>query len=238
MTRPDHTAVPPAGVIAAAWPEATDIDLLRDAAHAYRSFAKKHDGPHQAGLLANAQRLDQLIDRIARAEGAAPTAAQAAGRSEPDTRHPVQPLVIDPHGRVRFKRNAIVDYLAEGKLNDLARMDFPQEDWEQLAQLIGYSLDGFGTLSYVTDETWERAASHAPNATLAASCDAKSATSGATSAAKLAVPAGWKLVPIDPTDAMVLAPGAIGTGGNVARIHREIWRRMLEAAPAAPLKPE
>lgn len=46
------------------------------------------------------------------------------------------------------------------------------------------------------------------------------------------VPEGWKLVPIEPTDAMVLAPGALRTGGNVARIHREIWSRMLAAAPA------
>ena len=77
-------------------------------------------------------------------------------------RHPVQPLVIAEHGRVRFKRNHIVEHLAEGRLNDLAAMDFSQEDWEQLAQLIGYSLDGFGTLSYVTDETYERAASQDP----------------------------------------------------------------------------
>ena len=85
----------------------------------------------------------------------------AAGVTGPDTRHPVQPLVTDPHGRLRFKRNAIVDHLTTGKLNDLAAMDFPQEDWEQLAQLIGYSLDGFGTLSYVTDETYDRAATQA-----------------------------------------------------------------------------
>jgi hypothetical protein len=93
----------------------------------------------------------ELIARLERAE-----ATTNAGSME--ARHPIQPLVTDAHGRLRFKRNAIVDHLAEGKLNDLACMDFPQEDWEQLAQLIGYSLDGFGTLSYVTDETYNRAA--------------------------------------------------------------------------------
>jgi hypothetical protein len=196
MTRPDHTAVPPADVIAAAWPEATDIDLLRDAAYAYWLFVKKHEGPHQAGLVANAQRLDQLIDRMARAQGAAPTAAQAAGRS-------VAQCTNSDSWNCKYCR----------KTETCEALKDPRN---------------FGAPS----------ASHAPNATLAASRDAESATSGATSAAKLAVPAGWKLVPIDPTDAMVLAPGAIGTGGNVARIHREIWRRMLEAAPAAPLKPE
>jgi len=32
---------------------------------------------------------------------------------------------------------------------------FPQEDREQFAQLIGYSLSGFGELDYVSDETYE-----------------------------------------------------------------------------------
>lgn len=50
----------------------------------------------------------------------------------------------------------------------------------------------------------------------------------------MAVPHGWKLVPIEPTDQMVLAPGAIHIAGKVARIHRDVWKRMLEAAPAAP----
>ena len=50
----------------------------------------------------------------------------------------------------------------------------------------------------------------------------------------VAVPDGWKLVPIEPTDQMVLAPGAIHTAGKVARIHRDVWKRMLDTAPAAP----
>lgn len=74
------------------------------------------------------------------------------------SRHPIQPLEIDERGRLRFKRNTIVDFLTRGRLNELSVMDFPQEDWEQLAQLIGYSLDGFGTLSYVSDATYNVAA--------------------------------------------------------------------------------
>lgn len=71
--------------------------------------------------------------------------------------HPIQPIEKDGRGTPRFKRNKIVDFLAKGRLNELAAMDFPREDWEQLAQLIGYSLSGFGNLSYVSDETYETA---------------------------------------------------------------------------------
>ena len=73
-------------------------------------------------------------------------------------KHPMQPLAKDKHGTVRFKPNAIVEYLMDNgniDLNDLAVVDFPQEDQEQFAQLIGYSQCGFGDLSYVSDETYE-----------------------------------------------------------------------------------
>ena len=77
------------------------------------------------------------------------------------TRHPIQPLYVDRHGRTRFKRNAIVEALLDcGPLdmNGLAILPFEANDREQFAQLIGYSLDGFGELSYVTDETYDAAA--------------------------------------------------------------------------------
>lgn len=75
--------------------------------------------------------------------------------------HPFQPLVKDSDGVVRFKANAIVRYLLNAgpfDMNKLARLPFSVEDREQFAQLIGYSMCGFGELSYVTDETYERAA--------------------------------------------------------------------------------
>lgn len=75
-------------------------------------------------------------------------------------RHPLQPLAPDDHGTVRFKENAIVRYLLDAgpfDLNVLAGMDFSREDWEQLAQLIGYSLSGFGGLSYVSGDTYAAA---------------------------------------------------------------------------------
>ena len=72
--------------------------------------------------------------------------------------HPIQPLYKDDHGTIRFKENKIVDYLVQKfGLSNLAARGFPDEDWEQLAQLIGYSLSGFGDLSYARYATYEAA---------------------------------------------------------------------------------
>jgi hypothetical protein len=75
-------------------------------------------------------------------------------------RHPIQPLVTDAQGVLRFKQNAIIGYLFESgllNLNQIALMDFSQEDRQQVAQLLGYSLSGYGGLSYVDDEAYEAA---------------------------------------------------------------------------------
>ena len=78
-------------------------------------------------------------------------------------KNPIQPLV-DVNGVLRFKENAIVRHLLDWAyerghgLNELAGMNFTQDDQEQFAQLIGYSLSGFGELSYVTDATYNAAA--------------------------------------------------------------------------------
>lgn len=61
---------------------------------------------------------------------------------------------------MRFKANAIVRHLLDNggiDLNAIAMLSFSQEDREQFAQLIGYSLSGFGELSYVSDETYNAA---------------------------------------------------------------------------------
>lgn len=84
-----------------------------------------------------------------------------------DSQHPIQPLEEDEHGRVRFKSNAIVRHLLDNgpfDMNALARMPFSADDREQFAQLIGYSLDGFGELSYVREETLDAATSVAGGA--------------------------------------------------------------------------
>lgn len=82
-------------------------------------------------------------------------------------KHPTQPLENDGNCVLRFKENKIVRYLLDNggiSLNKIAMLNFPQEDEEQFAQLIGYSLSGFGSLSYVSDETYEAAAKSALDA--------------------------------------------------------------------------
>ena len=75
-------------------------------------------------------------------------------------RHPMQPLVKDQHGVVRFQANKIIQFLFDSgclDLNQLATMEFCRADREQIAQLLGYSVGGFAELSYVRDATYERA---------------------------------------------------------------------------------
>lgn len=75
--------------------------------------------------------------------------------------HPIQPLEKDEQGDLRFKKNPIVRYLLDNgriNLNDLATVDFSDEDRQHFAQLIGYSLSGYGDLSYVSDEAYAAAA--------------------------------------------------------------------------------
>ncbi len=43
-------------------------------------------------------------------------------------------------------------------MNDLAIIPFDNEDREQFAQLIGYSLSGYGSLSYVSNDSYDTAA--------------------------------------------------------------------------------
>ena len=90
----------------------------------------------------------------------------------PEMAHPIQPLAEDENGVMRFKANRMVRHLLDWAqprgmgLNEMAAMDFPGEDWEQFAQLIGYSLSGYGDLSYVSDATWGAAASMAEDPTI------------------------------------------------------------------------
>lgn len=77
-----------------------------------------------------------------------------------EPKHPMQPVVLDAHGVIRFKENKIVRALLDAatKAGDLdmnaqARMGFSPEDRRQFAQLIGYSVSGYGDLSYVDPES-------------------------------------------------------------------------------------
>lgn len=67
---------------------------------------------------------------------------------------PMQPIIKDNCGIKVFKANRIVDHLTcTVNWNELATI-FPydefKEDWQQLAQLRGYSVRGFAALPYVT----------------------------------------------------------------------------------------
>lgn len=75
-------------------------------------------------------------------------------------KHPIQPIYRDEAGSLRFKQNAIVQHLLDSGdtgMNELACMPFPQEDREQFAQLIGYSLSGASELSYFSSQALEAA---------------------------------------------------------------------------------
>ncbi len=77
--------------------------------------------------------------------------------------HPMQEIVwVDDI--IRFRKNAIVSYmLGEGTrtglfdLNKIACLGFSEEDHMQLAQLIGYSVSGYGDLSFVSGESAAKA---------------------------------------------------------------------------------
>lgn len=65
-------------------------------------------------------------------------------------------IEIDKHNVVRFRRNKIVEFLLDAgpfDMNQLALMSFSDRDREQFAMLIGYSVSGFGGLSYARPET-------------------------------------------------------------------------------------
>ena len=58
---------------------------------------------------------------------------------------------------VRFRRNKLVEYLLDNggiSMTELAGLPgIPRSDREQFAQLIGYSISGFGDLGYVSKKT-------------------------------------------------------------------------------------
>jgi hypothetical protein len=82
---------------------------------------------------------------------------------ESELKNPIQPLENDERGVLRFKANRIVQHLIDThptcNMNTLACMEFSDDDRQQFAQLIGYSLSGYSELQrYVTDEAYSTAA--------------------------------------------------------------------------------
>lgn len=77
---------------------------------------------------------------------------------------PPQPLYVTDGGTVRFRPNRIVDDLLEHSrsagfgLNEIACCDeYTSDERMQLAQLIGYSVSGYGDLSYASEVSVARA---------------------------------------------------------------------------------
>ena len=68
-------------------------------------------------------------------------------------KHPLQPIHFDKHRVARFRKNKIVEFLLDNNksgihMNSLSMMGFDKNDRWQFAQLIGYSVNGIGDLSY------------------------------------------------------------------------------------------
>ena len=91
---------------------------------------------------------------------------------------PMQPIAKDDRGVLRFRENTIISLLldrdsergqvypdfparSDGGLNWIAVQNSSQEDREQFAQLIGYSISGYHELSYVSDASAAMASAHA-----------------------------------------------------------------------------
>ncbi len=70
--------------------------------------------------------------------------------------HPTQPFVLSEQGTIRFKRNDIIDRLFERGIIDLNQIatwrDIKDEHHRQFAQLLGYSVSGYGDLSFVSSD--------------------------------------------------------------------------------------
>ena len=75
-------------------------------------------------------------------------------------KQPMQPIVW-VGDVIRFQENKLVTYLLDHgglTMNDLAMVpDVSRADREQFAQLIGYSVSGFGELGYVRKKTLRKA---------------------------------------------------------------------------------
>ena len=67
----------------------------------------------------------------------------------------MQPIYLTSNEVIRFRHNSIVRYLLDNgpfDLNDIQLLPgITQEERAQFAQLIGYSVSGYGDLSYALD---------------------------------------------------------------------------------------
>lgn len=77
-----------------------------------------------------------------------------------------QNIIKDKYGCVRFEENLLVSKLIDNfKYKGLSGLNalslyyqvesLPEKYYSQITQLVGYSIDGCGTLSTTTAEEWE-----------------------------------------------------------------------------------
>jgi len=76
-------------------------------------------------------------------------------------KYPIQPIVKDLSGVWIFKVNRIVRMLLDTHpamdMNTIGSIPFTDDERQQFAQLLGYSLNGYGELPYVDDNAYNRA---------------------------------------------------------------------------------
>lgn len=78
-------------------------------------------------------------------------------------KNPIQPLLPEDGGGLRFKSNKIVEHVYDFaeknglELNKIAMMDFSDDDRQQFAQLLGYSFGGYGNLNCVDGDAYSAA---------------------------------------------------------------------------------
>lgn len=81
---------------------------------------------------------------------------------------PMQPIAFTKDGVIRFRKNMVLCFLLEeareGRKCDLNRIaqqrfsaNWPADDVEQFWQMLGYSVSGYGDLSFVRRSTIKKA---------------------------------------------------------------------------------
>ena len=108
--------------------------------------------------------IDSKDRDIEKREGCGLNPAPGACQPEEVDHHWQQMVVV--RGVVRWRKNAIVDYLVEAlddawggdmAINRLASMNFSSADWRQFTQLLGYSVSGWGGIDFVSRDVADRA---------------------------------------------------------------------------------
>ena len=77
------------------------------------------------------------------------------------SKHPMQRVKFDDKGVIRFQENKIITDLFEQGALDLNKIAmnpaYDVDDRMQLAQLLGYSVSGYGDLSYASRRSIRKA---------------------------------------------------------------------------------